>query len=136
MIHECAGGCGRRLPASLPRCPDCATGIRRARSTRHVTCWCGVSFTTTVHNRRYCCVQHRPNRGDGPNARSTREKGLAGSWPRIRLRVLERDGWKCAYCGAPARSVDHVIPRARGGTHDLGNLVAACRSCNSRKGSS
>lgn len=49
--------------------------------------------------------------------------------------VLRRDGNKCRYCGAidPSLAIDHVIPFSRGGTKDLGNLVAACKSCNSRK---
>jgi 5-methylcytosine-specific restriction endonuclease McrA len=41
----------------------------------------------------------------------------------------------CHYCGAPdARHVDHVIPRNQGGTHDLSNLVRACKDCNLAKG--
>lgn len=42
---------------------------------------------------------------------------------------------ECAYCGANGKlTLDHVIPLARGGSHRLENLVAACKSCNSRKG--
>ena len=51
-----------------------------------------------------------------------------------RLRVLDRDGWVCVYCGAPAEHADHVIPKVRGGDDSLENLVAACKSCNLRKG--
>jgi len=54
-------------------------------------------------------------------------------WPFIRQRILERDSFICAYCGARANSVDHITPRAQGGLHDFDNLVAACRRCNSRK---
>lgn len=52
-----------------------------------------------------------------------------------RRAVLERDGHRCVYCGARADSIDHVVPRARGGQHVWENVVAACRRCNSRKGS-
>jgi 5-methylcytosine-specific restriction endonuclease McrA len=41
----------------------------------------------------------------------------------------------CAYCGAVAQHIDHVVPIARGGAHSIGNLVGACSSCNLRKGS-
>lgn len=54
-------------------------------------------------------------------------------WPFIRQRILERDNHICAYCGARANSVDHILPRVQGGTHDLENLVACCSRCNSRK---
>lgn len=40
----------------------------------------------------------------------------------------------CAYCGGRAGTVDHVLPLNRGGRHSEGNLVPACRSCNSSKG--
>ena len=50
--------------------------------------------------------------------------------------VFSRDGWECRYCGSKKTlSLDHVIPPRLGGGHDPSNLVAACRSCNSRKGS-
>ncbi|HWV79164.1 MAG TPA: HNH endonuclease [Isoptericola sp.] len=46
--------------------------------------------------------------------------------------VKRRDG-ACAYCGGPAETVDHVIPRSRGGDSSWLNLVAACEACNGRK---
>lgn len=50
--------------------------------------------------------------------------------------VLARCGAKCWYCGCVGVSftLDHVMPRSRGGSSDPANLVPACRSCNSRKG--
>ena len=52
----------------------------------------------------------------------------------MRLKVLSRDGYECAYCGQAADSVDHVVPRSKGGAmFDPDNLVACCRMCNSRK---
>jgi 5-methylcytosine-specific restriction endonuclease McrA len=56
-------------------------------------------------------------------------------WKDQRIRVLQRDSYTCQYCGLEATQVDHVIPRAKGGGHDLDNLVACCAPCNSRKGS-
>lgn len=52
--------------------------------------------------------------------------------------ILARDQYQCQYCGAqPPRhdlTLDHIIPRARGGQHTWENLVACCRRCNNRKG--
>ncbi|KPC63812.1 hypothetical protein ADL27_61320 [Streptomyces sp. NRRL F-6602] len=39
----------------------------------------------------------------------------------------------CAYCGAPADTIDHIIPVAAGGGGEWGNLAPACLSCNSSK---
>lgn len=55
------------------------------------------------------------------------------SVPMTRAGVLRRDGRVCAYCGKRADTIDHVMPRSRGGTHSWENCVAACRGCNSRK---
>jgi hypothetical protein len=48
--------------------------------------------------------------------------------------VLARDRHRCAYCGAEATTVDHVLPRSRGGENTWRNTVAACGRCNGRKG--
>jgi len=50
-----------------------------------------------------------------------------------RRAVFARDGHRCQYCGAKADSIDHVLPRSRGGQHVWENVVAACRPCNVRK---
>jgi 5-methylcytosine-specific restriction endonuclease McrA len=53
--------------------------------------------------------------------------------PMTRAGVLRRDGRRCAYCTRRADTIDHVVPRSRGGGHTWENCVAACRACNSRK---
>jgi 5-methylcytosine-specific restriction endonuclease McrA len=50
-----------------------------------------------------------------------------------RRAVFARDDHTCQYCGGPADSIDHVLPRSRGGGHDWENLVAAWRRCNLAK---
>jgi 5-methylcytosine-specific restriction endonuclease McrA len=50
-----------------------------------------------------------------------------------RAGVFVRDGHRCQYCGGRAESIDHVIPRSRGGEHAWENVVAACRPCNANK---
>ena len=53
-----------------------------------------------------------------------------------RKAVLARDAWTCQYCGSskPGLTVDHVIPRSRGGESVWENIVASCAACNRRKG--
>ena len=59
---------------------------------------------------------------------------VAGS---VRYEVLRRAGCRCEACGVSSKDmqidVDHIVPRARGGTNDLSNLQALCRECNSQK---
>jgi 5-methylcytosine-specific restriction endonuclease McrA len=54
--------------------------------------------------------------------------------PVNRREVLRRDRHSCQYCGSTKHlTLDHVIPRSRGGQHSWDNVVAACECCNSRK---
>lgn len=59
--------------------------------------------------------------------------------PATRAAVMLRDAFTCQYCAAtPGKqelTVDHIIPRSRGGRHDWLNLVTACKHCNQIKGS-
>nr|AIE95467.1 HNH endonuclease [uncultured marine group II/III euryarchaeote AD1000_66_E09] len=52
-----------------------------------------------------------------------------------RREVFNRDGYKCQYCGCANRdlTLNHVIPRSRGGTHSWENLTSACKDCNHSK---
>jgi len=54
--------------------------------------------------------------------------------PLSRRAVFARDGGCCQYCGRSAESIDHVIPRSKGGPHSWDNVVACCRRCNTYKG--
>jgi 5-methylcytosine-specific restriction endonuclease McrA len=52
-----------------------------------------------------------------------------------RRALFARDGYACQYCGSSARlTVDHVVPRSRGGGSGWENVVTSCAPCNSRKG--
>ena len=56
--------------------------------------------------------------------------------PLTRKNILQRDDNCCQYCGCIGKklSIDHVIPRSRGGTDDWENVTTACLSCNVIKG--
>jgi len=77
---------------------------------------CTIAAPTVVLLSRYVRVPYR--RGGGAVTRRA---------------VLHRDHHRCAYCGGKADTVDHVVPRSRGGRHEWSNVVAACLRCNGRK---
>ena len=52
---------------------------------------------------------------------------------KLRSFIFSRSNNKCVYCGAKATEIDHIIPRANGGTDSTYNLVASCRACNEKK---
>jgi 5-methylcytosine-specific restriction endonuclease McrA len=52
-----------------------------------------------------------------------------------RRAVLARDGFRCQYCGSTRHlTLDHIIPRSRGGASSWENVVTSCAPCNVRKG--
>ena len=53
--------------------------------------------------------------------------------PVTRRGVLRRDDHRCGYCGKSAATIDHVVPRSRGGADSWENLVACCLRCNNTK---
>ncbi len=65
-------------------------------------------------------------------------RGGGGRVPLSRRNIYLRDGNVCQYCGrkfpTSELSLDHVIPRSRGGESSWTNLVCACTNCNARKG--
>lgn len=52
-----------------------------------------------------------------------------------RRNILKRDGFRCQYCGTKSHelTIDHIIPKSRGGSDSWDNLVSACKSCNNKK---
>jgi hypothetical protein len=80
-------------------------------------------------------------RGSGEHlsgCRVTGDVGFEDAPPGRRERVLKRDRFRCVYCAesfpAEELTLDHVEPRMRGGDDSEGNLVTACRGCNTLKG--
>lgn len=53
-----------------------------------------------------------------------------------RKNILRRDNYKCAYCGRSdlPLTIDHILPKAKGGTDSWENLICACTLCNNKKG--
>lgn len=68
--------------------------------------------------------------------RGRHDPRVSRDYKRVRLVVLARDGYTCAYCGQDANTVDHVVSiKAGGDPISLENMVACCKRCNSSKGS-
>lgn len=89
-----------------------------------------------IHNATRCPAHERLH---AQHRRGTRqEQGYGAEWQRVRLEVLERDGYECQLrlsprCRGIAETVDHLLPKKLGGSDDIENLVAACIVCNSAK---
>ena len=64
---------------------------------------------------------------------------LSRKYKEVRLKALARDGWTCFYCGKEGKdmTIDHIIPISKAPelAIDIENMVTACKSCNSSKGS-
>lgn len=72
------------------------------------------------------------------NRGSRHERGYGRAWDRLRAQALKRDGYLCQPClamGRPtaATQVDHMRPKAKGGTDDLENLQSICGPCHADK---
>ena len=97
---------------------------------------CGSPFTSPGQDSRYC------SRACRQIDRNSRMYGLKYA---DRLTIYDRDNWTCQICAEPVDpnaeprsdwypTLDHVIPRSRGGTNDLTNLRTAHHWCNSVRG--
>lgn len=105
---------------------------------------CGDVFLARVDKRaqRFCsldCANDAQGRAEFPRSRFK----VARS---VRLSIFEAAGWKCELCESLTRpeedynhprypTLDHVVPRSRGGSDDVSNLRLACRQCNVLRGS-
>lgn len=86
------------------------------------------------------CQAHKVRPGTfADRSRGTRhQRGYGASWDRARERILTRDGGLCQPClhrglVTVAREVDHVVPKARGGSDADDNLQAICVACHRAK---
>lgn len=99
---------------------------------------CGEQFLSPGSASRYCSLFCRAVVTGNKNVEN-------GSWisRRGRLRIYNRDGWACQICGSELSAdgigdlqptLDHIVPRSKGGSHDPSNLRMACRRCNVLRG--
>ncbi|MDU4356990.1 MAG: HNH endonuclease signature motif containing protein [Phytobacter diazotrophicus] len=97
----------------------------------------GCPDTTT--DRSGYCDKHR-NEGweQHQQGRSRHQRGYGSKWEIRRARILSRDNHLCQSClkegrAVPAVTVDHIKPKAQGGTDDDANLQSLCWPCHRRK---
>lgn len=110
------------MPAAIPR------------QCRLHTC----SATTTARNG-YCDAHQALASGWMDERRgSSTERGYGGQWRKRRERIMRRDKALCQPCRKggsvmPAVAVDHIVPKAEGGTDADENLQAICKRCHKLK---
>ena len=147
-------GCGVSVGLHALRCKTCrkvlacTKALARSKSKKVIQAracqGCGVTFTPTygVKRRAFCSDQcgRRMAHRQGRHRRRARGRGGRVS----SHAVYTRDQWTCGLCHQPIRrtlpythpmsaSLDHIVPLALGGTHDMVNVQAAHRSCNGKK---
>lgn len=144
----CAG-CGKLLWGGATSLPEGQRRCRDCRKTHSYGTGCRCSecrAKMASKQRRYAAaIKARTGR----SFRSHYPDGSERHWISFKRRVslYERDSWTCWLCNEPvdrgadynanrAPSLDHVIPRSQGGTHDDNNLRCAHRICNGKRGAS
>ena len=103
-----------------------------------------IGCAALVHSRYKggYCEAHQSERTGWKRSQAakgnTTQRGYGHSWRKLRVEVLERDGYLCVTCEAngfiePATDVDHIVSKAHGGSDELDNLQSLCRACHKDK---
>ena len=128
-------GCDRDGRAR--RCRAC---MAPARTREEVAAYNAQYYAANQEKCKATCARWREAnpgwwRASVANYRARKQNAPGrGVTPAQHQEVLESTGGLCAYCGKKRRlTVDHIVPLAEGGAHDVDNLAPACLSCNSSK---
>jgi hypothetical protein len=95
-----------------------------------------LQISKAEYARRQLAANPEKVRAYGVRARLIRRSRIASNevFAVSQKEILSLRNQPCFYCGAKTNiHLDHVIPVSRGGRHSIGNLVPACKSCNSKK---
>lgn len=119
----------QRLDCAFGRAGSCTTcDGRTAYAVNPESNKRAVRKYQTEHLEKYREIKRAANR---------RRHGRKMNGPGVSVRevraLLARFENKCAYCGRPSETIDHATPLARGGKHEIENLLPACRECNFEK---
>lgn len=86
-----------------------------------------------VRDSSYCAF-HQLEADINREKKASRKLLKGGEWKRQRAKALSRDNYQCVRCGnAINLTVDHLIPRSKGGTNELSNLQTLCTECHITK---
>jgi 5-methylcytosine-specific restriction enzyme A len=99
---------------------------------------CGVCGVLVRDGTSRCAAHLRPPRYVDERRGSRHERGYGTAWDKLRKVALSRDAGLCVPCRDAglvtlATAVDHVLPKALGGTDELSNLQAICHACHKAK---
>lgn len=128
---------GLKAHVGTDRCWRCQDGLHGLDKKRG-SCSCLCHLPKGPTNDGLAGRELLPER-----TKRVRGKRGAGLTPSTRSLVYQRDKMRCRFCGVklpldrPKRAhptLDHLLPRSRGGTNTMENLVTSCADCNNRKG--
>lgn len=107
---------------------------------------CDIQFKQSSNNQVYCSVECRDrfysmdflvNNLHRLESGEIKIQSAVLTFLKMRVLVMDRDGFTCQYCGRNPRKdievllhVDHKIPKKHGGSDDMSNLITACQECN------
>jgi 5-methylcytosine-specific restriction endonuclease McrA len=81
-------------------------------------------YGATIISPRRICIHHKLEK-------STQSK--LNTSKKFKQKILVRDNYTCFYCGEYGNTVDHLLPKSKGGKNTNENCVCACEDCNFRK---
>ena len=97
---------------------------------------CGRLVTTgprcEIHKKMFGWYKYEQEQGN------RHARGYGYKWEKLRIKILTRDNYLCVTCYSknimtPAKQVDHIVPKAHGGTDSLNNLQSLCVECHRYK---
>lgn len=147
---SCASPISAKRAGTTGKCGGCNSFIYgrlkgHATWVEHSCGYCGISYSGQVRNS-YCTETCRRSANNEKRDIIRRMDAANDNVASHGVDVLERAGWRCEACGIDtpkelrgkahpqAPEVDHIVPLARGGKHELSNLQCLCKRCNISKG--
>lgn len=129
----CSNQCKKNRPEFLNgNCAICSKSIKKKRLFCD-KCLVQRRKDVGLDQRVYFEDSRELNRKKRRVARERAAIGLHAYQRSLLLKAWKAQGKSCTYCFNKADTIDHIIPLARGGSNNEGNLAPACRQCNSSK---